>query len=80
MSTMLPTIFALQYAVFEEVYDRGTLFLVKSTNRGLGHCLREPHFDFVREIGMLFRNLKKNGEVARPEVVPGVKEIREQRE
>ena len=77
---MLRTIFALQYAVFEEVYDRGALFLVQSTHRGLGHCLREPHFDFVRQIGMLFRDLEKNGEVAGPEAVPGVKQIREQRE
>ena len=77
---MLRTIFAVQYAVFEEVYYRGALFLVQSTHRGLAHCLREPHFDVVREVGMLFRNLEKNGEVARPETVPGVKQIREQRE
>ena len=43
----LRTIFALQNAVFEEVYDRGALFLVQPTHRGLGHGLREPHFDVV---------------------------------
>ena len=41
------TIFALQNAVFEEVYDRGALFLVQPTHRGFGHGLREPHFDVV---------------------------------
>ena len=50
---VLRTIFALQYAVFEEVHDRGALFLVQPTHRGLGHGLCEPHFDVVREIGML---------------------------
>ena len=77
---VLRTIFALQYAVFEEVHDRGALFLVQPTHRGLGHGLCEPHFDVVREIGMLFRNLEKNGEVAGPEAVPEVKQMREKRE
>ena len=46
-TNILHTIFALQNAVFEEVYDRGALFLVQPTHRGLGHGLREPHFDVV---------------------------------
>ena len=74
------TVFALQYAVFEEVNDRDALLLVESAHRGRGHGLREPRLDVVRQIRVLLRDLEEDGEVARAEAVPGVKEMGEERE
>lgn len=78
--TDITGVFALQDAVFEEVNDRDALLLVESAHRGRGHGLREPRLDVVRQIRVLLRDLEEDGEVARAEAVPGVKEMGEERE